>query len=386
LFICGCGVGELLGWARPLLEALQRGGRDWEVSLVLWPRLFLSGLEADLARGLPGVARVYPPASALRLLAPGGVSRDGGGRALVLHMGGGAALSLRLGRKLGAPVHAYAEQPGSLPRGFALRYGTEASRRDGAGEILGLGNMLVDSVADIRRARQQAVEKGCVVGLLPGSRPVQLRHGLPLVGPLAEAVALRVPDVRFVIGRSPLLSDRMLQRVLAPDDPASLQCRHGDCVLRTGGGLRIPLQTREQVLSRSRVLVSSPGTNTGEAAALGIPHLVVAPFDPRQPLFTGIPGMIERIPGSAGALRRLLLRRLAGSVRYYAQANLRAGREVVPELQGALDAACIAERLTALLQDEEGRERMSRELTAIMGPPGAAERLARALEQWHRAF
>ena len=364
-----------------MLQVLVAGRECWDVGLLFWPRLFLSGREAQVARRLAGISRIYAPAAALAALVGEHLRRRVAGRpGVVLHLGGSARLSLRLGRRLGLPVVAYSERPETLPAGFDLVCGSDGSARARTHARI-IGNLLVDSVADLREQRRRDRQEGQVVGLLPGSRDLQLRQYLPHIAPVVEAVSRRLPGVRFVIARSPLVSDRMLLRALGRRAGAGLESTADGLVLCVGAGVCIPLLEREQVLAEADLLISTPGTNTGEAAALGIPHMVVAPIDPSLPLFRGLPGLVERSRWPGRPLKRWLLRRLTGGVRYYAQANLRAGRELVPELQGPLDLRRVVEQVMELLGDAPLRARISRELTGIMGPPGAAERLARELER-----
>ena len=371
-----------MAWVKPLLQALEESDRRWQVHLVIWPRLFLSGRETEIARRLPGVFRVLNPFRSLAFVAgtTPAFSTNPALPTLVLHLGGAAALSLRLGRRLGAPVIAYDEQPDRLPAGFDGLYCTDSC--DTISGAIPIGNLLVDSVAalHIRRSLRGSGEPGPTVGFMPGSRALQLRHSLTRIGPVVEEVARRVSGVRFLIARSPLVDDAMLRKALGTHSGARLEGEGRATALMTGQGLCIPLRSREEVLARVDCLVSTPGTNTGEAAALGIPHLVIAPFDPSLPLLTGLPGLIERSPWPGQPLKRWVLRRLTGGMTYYAQANARAGREITPELQGPLDIEQVSECLVALLLDHPRRGRISRELAGVMGPPGAARRLVSALD------
>jgi hypothetical protein len=372
-----------MAWVRPLLQALEKTERRWEVNMVIWPRLFLSGRETEIARQLPGVFRVLNPFSSLTLVA--GVmpvfATNPALPTLVLHMGGAAALSLRLGQSLGAPVLAYDEQPGRLPAGFDGLYCTDSG--DSVSGAIPIGNLLVDSVAalHIRRSERGPGEAGLAVGLMPGSRALQLRHFLTRIGPVVEEVTRRVSGVGFLIGRSPLVDDAMLRKAVGTHSGARLEGEGDATAFMTGQGLCIPLRSRGEVLESVDCLVSTPGTNTGEAAALGIPHLVIAPFDPSLPLLTGLPGLIERSPWPGQPLKRWVLRRLTDGMTYYAQANARAGREITPELQGPLNIGRVTECLVALLLDHRRRECISQELAGVMGPPGAARRLVSALDR-----
>ena len=61
--------------------------------------------------------------------------------------------------------------------------------------------------------------------------------------------------------------------------------------------------------------------------------------------------------------------------RYYAHANIRAGREIVPEVHGTLDACRIGGTVAELLRDRVRLQRLSAELALLMGPDGAARHL-----------
>jgi lipid-A-disaccharide synthase len=373
-----------MAWARPVLQALAEDGRAWRVYLVFWPRLFLSGREAAAAAQLTGVLRALSPVQSLLLLARALKTPDPDTRspAVVLHLGGPACLSLRLGRLQGAPVLAYTERPTTLPPGFAAAYCTAPPDSRQCASARPIGNLLVDSVSELKelRSRRRSGAGGQpIVGLLPGSRLLQLRQYLPRIEPVAQAVLRQRPQARFVIARSPLVSERMLARAARQGGGCWLETAGGALALRARCGLRIPVLDRDEVLSLARVLVCTPGTSTGEAAALGIPHLVVAPFEGSLSLYGGIPGLIERSPLLGAALKRLALRSLAGDMQYYAQANALAGREIVPELQGPVDVQRVADNLAALLDDAPCCQRMSEELEGTMGPPGAARRLAAEL-------
>lgn len=371
-----------MAWVKPLLQALAKSDRHWQVHLVIWPRLFLSGRETEIACQIPGVFRVLNPFRSLAFVAGAipAFSPNPALPTLVLHLGGAAALSLRLGRRLGAPVIAYDEHPAKLPVGFDGLYCTD-SRNAVAGAIP-IGNLLVDSVTALRFSRSERGPREAVptVGLMPGSRPLQLRHFLRRIGPVVEEVTRQVSGARFLIARSPLVDDAMLRKAVGTHSGARLEGEGDATVLMTCQGLCIPFRNRGEVLESVDCLVSTPGTNTGEAAALGIPHLVIAPFDPSLPLLNGLPGLIERSPWPGQPLKRWALRRLTDGMTYYAQANARAGREITPELQGPLNIQRVSECLVALLLDNHRLGRISRELAGVMGPPGAARRLVSALD------
>lgn len=118
------------------------------------------------------------------------------------------------------------------------------------------------------------------------------------------------------------------------------------------------VDSSQEVMTVSTVLVAATGTATLEAALLGVPMVAVY----RLPW----PGMV-------------IARRLV-SVRFAALPNLLADREIVPELlQERMTPEAIAAEVLGLLDDPARREAMRADLRAVasgLGPPGALERAA----------
>jgi hypothetical protein len=396
LLLCGCGPGELVGWADPLMEAARRAGKPWRFSLLIWPRWLASPRVAEVARAGDRFSSVLDAGSALRLVAGGRLPAAWGGQppSLLLHLGGAPALSLRLGARWRRPVVAYSERPLTWNRGFArvfcaTRESCAAANApaDGGRHII-VGDLLVDAVADLRTARGGLLGSpaaGLTLGFFPGSRTLQLRHYLPRIPAVAAAVGCRVPSVRFLIARSPFVTDTQLARALEPEAPGSGAVR----IIATAEGSALqwaedqppmPILAREQALARADLMVCTPGTTTAEAAALGIPMLVVAPFAADFRLFAGLPGVLERVPRLGPTLRQFLLKRMADGMGYYAYPNVRAQRELVPELQGPVDVVRIAETLVNLLENGAARNLMAGQLIELMGSAGAAGRLVAELD------
>ncbi len=403
LIIAGCGPGELIAWALPLVDALECSTEyRWEVDLLFWPRLFLSGSEsAAVAQDRRFHSRLLP-ARALRLLIGASLPphwQDGRSR-VVLHMGGAPLLSQYLGRRLRCPVDAYLEMPVRRMKEFRCLYVADqramrllAESRDCAAGPVQVGNLIVDAMARMFQRREALrrnhnPESPPVIGLFPGSRPVQLFQSMGLLLPVARQVLDTQPGCRFLIARAPFVTRDILLRAIeranrrqVPGVPAIyLSGRDGACFLTDGLGLELPLVTRETAFTQMDIMVSSPGTNSAEACVLGIPMLVISPFEAAAPLLSGLSGVLERVPLVGTFLRRCLLRHLVGNMRYYAYPNIRAERPVVAELTGILDAGRIAEAVADLAADHEGRRYTGDLLRDLLGPTGAAEQMAKELE------
>lgn len=389
ILLCGCGPGELMGWAFPILDAAARAGKSWQFSLLTWPRWLPSRRVVEVARAAGRFHSLIESGAALGLLAGGRLPTAWDGRppSLLLHLGGPPTLSIGLAARWRRPVAAYSEWPTAWPRGFSQIFSVSegACTAPGAAgtdpRCLRVGELLVDAVAELRVKRaHRPVEgvQGTRVGFFPGSRPVQLRHYLPRILPLVRTLTGRMPSLHFLIARSPFVTDAMLRQALGPATRI-LSSAAGEALVGNDG-LSIPILAREEVLCSVDLLVCTPGTTTAEAAALGIPMLVVAPLGAEFQLFSGMAGTLERTPWLGKVLKGWLLKRMSEGLGYYAHPNVRAQRALVPELQGAVDLGRITEGILELVGNGARRQAMAAELMELMGPPGAAERLVSALD------
>jgi len=184
------------------------------------------------------------------------------------------------------------------------------------------------------------------VGLLPGSRPKEIRDHLPTI---LQASQVWRDKFQFLIPLAPTLNAR--QR----DEVRQLVETHG-----SGLTVRMVKDARGALLHARASIVAS-GTATVEAALIGNPFVVV-----------------YRVSALTYAIAKRLVK-----VPHVAMANLIAGKRVVPELiQSEFIAANIVRELESLLPDGPPRQTMMAELARIPGlldkksPGGAVERVA----------
>lgn len=209
-----------------------------------------------------------------------------------------------------------------------------------------VGHPLIDVAksAGSREAARRAFGAGAggaLIGLLPGSRPQEVRALLPILlgavdwvrgdGIAAEAVVARAPTVPEDLVRAALAS--------AARPP------------------RVTTETYSLLAAADLVLVAS-GTATLEAALFETPMIVV-----------------YKTSAISYAIGKSLVR-----VPHIALANLVAGERVVPELlQGAARAETVGREMAAILRDDARRAAMRAKLAGVrakLGAPGAAARAA----------
>jgi lipid-A-disaccharide synthase len=213
--------------------------------------------------------------------------------------------------------------------------------RDFGVEAVFVGHPLLDSPEPRETPREAIAALGAdperpVLGLLPGSRPQEVRR---LLGPFlaaARAVRRRRPAVQVIVST-------------APHVPAELYAPASGFTLVHDSAI---------VLSASTAVLAKSGTSTVEAALGGTP-LVIA----------------YRVhPLSYVAARRMV------HVDSFGMVNILAGRRIAPEFLQRLPADAMAEALLPLLdqgsQERAGMIEALRTVRDLLGEPGAAERVA----------
>ncbi len=182
------------------------------------------------------------------------------------------------------------------------------------------------------------------IALLPGSRKAELARLGAVFAKAAARIAERAPEVAFLAPVAAGVSEEMVGEALAGGPPVT--------VVKRG---------RLEALGHCRAAIAASGTASLELALLGVPHVVA-----------------YRVSPLTFAAARLLV-----EVEHVALPNLIAGRTVVPELlQGAVGPAALAAPVLTWLQDEDAWKEVRVELAAVgekVGPPGVAERAARAV-------
>jgi len=182
------------------------------------------------------------------------------------------------------------------------------------------------------------------IGLLPGSRPKEIRDNLP---EMLRAARELEGDYQFLVPLAPTLNapQREEARRLVEINAAGLP----GAGLPKGGlhGARLSVRLVDDsrtTLLHARAAVVASGTATVEAALIGNPFVVVYRV---SPLTYAIAKRVVTVP-------------------HVAMANLIAGKRVVPELiQEDFTAANIVQQLGRLLPDGDPRQSMMKELKAI---------------------
>jgi lipid-A-disaccharide synthase len=302
---------------------------------------------------------------------------------------------LLIARLLRAPAWVY-----GTSRQFARRYqrclvpnrrAAEKLRRAGVApdRIVSVGEMVVDSVpahldvvSALRRLGIDA-ERQEPVTLMAGSRPYEVEFMLPFYADLIDDLARRRPSVRCLLPFSEFVDRGLIADAMAR---AGLVAETGDRpdVVRTRRGsiAHVVRGERYEVMAGSRMVVTLPGTNTLQLAALGSPMLVLVPLNRvENAVVEGPINWLSTRWRVTRALKRRMLLRVNERLRFIALPNILAGEEIVPELRAMLQPSDVACELVRWLDDADRRRATSGRLRQLAGARGAAARLAAELTQ-----
>lgn len=183
-------------------------------------------------------------------------------------------------------------------------------------------------------AHENALNPGHTwIGLLPGSRPHEIRDHLPTILEAARLLgASNHMPLEFMIPLAPTLN--AAQRAAVHH---TVQEFASDLLIRL-------VEDARAALFHAHASVVASGTATVEAALIGNPFVVVYQV---SPVTYAIAKRVVKVP-------------------HVAMANLIAGKRVVPELiQNDFTASNIAAHLAPLLPDGPARESMKKDLESI---------------------
>ena len=195
-----------------------------------------------------------------------------------------------------------------------------------------LAELPAQSISRERFAAENGLDPAKIwIGLLPGSRPREIRDHLPTILQAAQELS---HGLEFVIPLAPTLNAAQREEVqrLTQDRGEGLHLRFVD--------------DARAALFHSRASVVASGTATVEAALVGNPFVVV-----------------YRVSALTYAIAKRVVK-----VPHVAMVNLIAGKRIVPELiQSDFTRANIVQEIERLIPDDEPRQSMMEELARTRG-------------------
>ncbi|MDD5382301.1 MAG: hypothetical protein PHH60_01420 [Candidatus Margulisbacteria bacterium] len=347
--------GELSALVKPVAEELAKQ-KDHRLILVLTPCQYISGKELEYVKTIKGLSEVVTAEEYKNWIIKNRKPKiKFHQRGVVLYLGGDLAHAVLVAKKVKYPALAYVQDrigwTGSYKKFFVPDDKAARKFSKYKKKIRVVGNLMVDSVQQIP---DWEPAKNAIT-FLPGSRNWQIKHMTPIYKRIADAIRAQLPGAGFQIVSSPFEKASQL------------------------AGTKI-IEFEE--VTNSELVITIPGTNTARLAALGVPMIVIFPLDnPDVIPLEGLPHYIGLVPYFGSKFKRFLADTLNKRNKYWALPNMKADREIVPEIRGLIDPGIVAQKAVALLKDRGRREKMSAELKKALGGPGAARRIAEEIDE-----
>ena len=433
------GPGEVATWVKPVVQAIKEQAikeqaiahqtttnhtQPIRISVMLSPCPHASGQEHITLAQYPEVDRVQSADHFFKFLLTGNTADnwDWHPNGVVVFLGGDQLYTVLVAKRIGQHIKrkggnryrtvTYAEWDARWP-GLIDRFGVmqkELAQKAPAKhqtkfEVVG------DLMADVQAsANRQAIttELNCnpdsnIIGFLPGSKPMKLSIGVPIMLAIAQRLHKQDPQQNntYVIGVAPNLTLTDITRYADPEQNSAIALFNAPPVTLITPNTGLPyLQLKDKqgkdgskiflwqrfpaldLFSQCALCFTTVGANTAQLGALATPMIVLLPTQQLDGLSIadGLPGLIAQLPGIGAFARKVInplaVKALQKSGKRFAWPNIWAKREVVPELFGAItpeEVSAIAqdhlthpEKLTAICQD----------LRDLRGPAGAANKMA----------
>ncbi|MDI6731149.1 MAG: hypothetical protein QME05_01020 [Candidatus Margulisbacteria bacterium] len=349
--------GELSALVKPVIETLADSLTQKRIILVLTPCQYTSGWEKEYCAAIRGIDK-YISAEEFKswILLNKKPKFEFSKTGIVLYLGGDLAYPILIAKKLGYPAKAYVQDRIGWTGSYKTFFVPDEDARKKLARTQKVrdkckivGNLMVDSVEHLPK---WAPQKN-IVTFMPGSRVWQVKHTTPIYRTILHEIKKIMPHLSFQLVSSPF-----------------------EKAIDIAGTTRIDF---EQVMN-SEIVITIPGTNTARLAALGIPMVVIFPLDnPDVIPLEGLPHLIGMLPYFGSKFKHTLAKIVNNKVKYFALPNIKAKKEIVPEIRGIIDPKVVARTVITLIKDQPKRGKMSAELHKAMGEAGAAQKIAEDL-------
>ena len=402
LIILSNGPGEVTTWVRPVVRALRAklgcDRSDVRISAILSPCPNASGKEVQILKTYPEIDRVQGAEHFTKFLGWGKTAEnwDWRERGIIIFLGGDQFFPVVIGKRLGYQTVVYAEWTarwhGLIDRFAVMNKEVVAKVQP---QYLDRFTVVGDLMVDRNSCPEQVTNENdpILIGLLPGSKSAKLGMGLPLMLAIAEYIQAANPQVKFAIPVAPTLdistlasyADPTKNPIIALVNGATATLERDETIpyLQTATGLKVELHTEFPAyywLSKCTLCLTTIGANTAELGGLGVPMVVLIALQQLDAMraWDGLPGILVNLPLVGSPIAKIVNTIAYHKMKDYkfAWPNIWAGKEIVPELVGNLDAKTVAEFTLDYLQHPEKLAAMRAALRQVRGEAGAADKLA----------
>ncbi len=388
IFMVTNSPGEVMGWVKPAAEKLKEKEKETIITVVIPPCQYASGMEDKVAGEIPAVDSVVGPSRYLKYLFLG--SRPSSFRqakkGVIVFLGGDPFHALLLSKRLKLPAVAYIQNLRwkRYFKRFMVLSETIRERFIARGAKEEKVVVVGDLAKDVIRVKMSAKEAFnywgltpgyLVISFLPGSRLEEIRYMTPFFLKAAELIRKEFPSSQFLLILSPFVSKKELNTMNEESlsktfsgVEAKLKKESGQWKLITKSGLEILVveEKRYEAINISHLIITIPGTNTLESTYLGTPMVVAIPLNKPEAIpLDGLAGLVGGLPIIGPLIKRQMVKQYSKRIKFAAIPNIRAEREIVPEIRGIIEPADVAKEVIGLLRSPERLAKIKEELRKI---------------------
>lgn len=353
--------GELSALVKPVAEQFKKKVPEVRLILILTPCQYASGKEVEFARKTLKVDEILSADNYKKWLLTNQLPFTLNGSGIVLFLGGDLMHAMLIAKKTNYQAYAYLAGRYIGWRSFFKKFFVaEAALFKNREKIEEVGDLMADSVVTL--TKEQAREKwhipseNPVLAFMPGSRKWEIDHMLPLYEKIGKILKKEIPALQLLLIISPFISMEDIET----------------CAAHRLFEIFAPLDS----ITAADLVVTIPGTNTAQIAAAGLPMLVIFPLDnPEVIPLTGLLHYICCLPLLGSLIKRSLAFWVNKKTKFFALPNIKADRELVPEIRGKINPQEAARKIKDMLSNRSRLKDTSRELKAIMKSSGAAEKI-----------
>lgn len=358
--------GELSALVRPIAKSFKEKSKDSRIILFLTPCQYASGKELEFARKNLAVDEVVTAEDYKKWLFGKALPFSFSDKGVCLFLGGDLTHTALIAKKLKYKAYAYLAgnligwtkfyQKFFIPDNKTFEYFIHKGIPNEKLKVT--GDLMVDGTASLPRDEARALWqldlKAPVVAFMPGSRKWEIDFMLPFYEKVGKILKKTNPELKLML---------ILSQFVSVENFLEYKEHHIFDVF-----------ANFETLNAADLVVTIPGTNTAQIAALGRPMLVVFPLDrPEVIPLEGTLHYVTNIPGVRYPLKKFIAWLVNKKTKFFALPNIKADREIVHELRGKVDPGFAAEVIARLLRDKENLALLSKELKDVMGASGAAD-------------
>jgi lipid-A-disaccharide synthase len=353
--------GELSALVKPLAEKFKEKARSARLILFITPCQYASGREVEFAQKILKVDQIISTEEYKKWLLTGPLPYTPHNLGVVLFLGGDLLHATLIAKKLNYKAYAYlAGKHIGWRNVFSRFFVPDDSLFKNEEKAKVVGDLMTDSIQVQPREKVRnhwhLKNDRLTLAFMPGSRHWEIAHMLPLYRKIIKILKSRIPELQLMLILSPFITVEDIEKY--PEH-----------------SLFDVLATFDSI-SAADLAVTIPGTNTAQIASAGIPMLVLFPLDnPEVIPLEGIMHYLTSIPLLGYFLKRLIAFEVNRKTKYFALPNIKAGREIVPEMRGSIKPKEAAEKIINLLSHPSILRNMEKELSTLMVRSGAANKI-----------